>query len=296
MNILISGASGFIGRHLKKYLLRRGHNVLALQRKNSHSPPYWNIDKKIIDLGKYEQIDIVVHLAGENIAKGRWTKKKKEEIKLSRIKGTRLLCEYISSLRYKPKLLIAASAIGFYGDRGEEELTEDSPKGSGFLADVCNLWERTTHIALASGIRVVNIRLGMVLSPNDGALKRMLVPFKLGLGGVIGTGKQYISWIAIEDVLGAIYHIIKNEDIIGPINLVSPNPVTNKYFTKTLAKTLHRPALIPLPSYIAQLFLGEMAKELLLASTRVIPKKLNKSGYHFIYPTLESALRAYIIT
>jgi len=294
MNILISGASGFIGQHLSNFLSLKDYTVLALQRKEPSKPPYWNIDKNIIDLGKYNKIDIVIHLAGENIAGGRWTKKKKERIKSSRIKGTKLLCEYVSSLKNKPKLLISASAIGFYGDRGEETLTEDSSKGTGFLADVCKKWEEATHIALSSGIRVVNMRFGMVLSPHGGALKRMLIPFKLGLGGIVGQGRQYISWIAIEDVLSAIDHIIKNEDISGPINFVSPNPVTNRYFTKTLAQILHRPALIPLPSLMAQVLFGEMAKELLLSSTKVIPKRLIDSGYRFIYPRLESALKAYL--
>jgi len=293
MNILISGASGFIGRHLSNFLSGQGYKVFSLQRKEPSNPPYWNIDKNVVDLGKCNQIDVVIHLAGENIASGRWTKKKKEKIESSRIKGTKLLCEYVSSLKNKPKLLISASAIGFYGDRGEETLTEDSPKGTGFLADVCKKWEKETRIALNSGIRVVNMRFGMVLSPYCGALKKMLIPFRLGLGGVIGTGKQYISWISIEDVLGAIYHIIKDENMIGPINFVSPNPVTNRYFTKTLAQILHRPALIPLPSLMVQVLLGEMANELLLSSTKVIPKKLIYSGYSFRYSSLESTFKTY---
>ncbi len=292
MKILISGASGLIGNAIKLHFSKLGYQVIPLQRKEPSRPPYWSIEKEIIDLGEHKSIDVVIHLAGENIAAGRWTKKKKEKIKNSRIKGTKLLCEYISTLKHRPKTLISASAIGYYGDRGDEELTEDSPKGSGFLAEVCECWENATQLALKSSIRVINMRLGMVLSPQGGALKKMLLPFKLGLGGIIGSGHQYISWIAIADVLGAIDYIITHEKLIGPINFVSPYPVTNKYFTKTLAKLLHRPSVVPLPSPVAKLFFGEMAKELLLSSTKVVPKKLIESGYPFKYSQLEDALKA----
>jgi len=291
MKILISGASGFIGKAVKNSLSLKGHKVVPLHRDTTQKTPYWNIENKVIELGDDHQIDVVIHLAGENIAQGRWSKKKKERILKSRVEGTRLICDFFSKTNYQPKIIISGSAIGFYGNRGDEELNEESARGSGFLPEVCSQWEEATKAASTSGIRVANMRFGMVLSPKGGAFAKMLFPFKIGLGGTIGNGKQYMSWITLVDVVEIIDQIIKNEALCGPINIVSPNPVTNSYFTKMLGKTLHRPAILPFPAFLAKIIFGEMAKELLLASAKVIPSKLQKNGYVFKYPTLETALK-----
>ena len=291
MKILISGASGLIGQRISTSLSSKGHQVLPLHRNTTQKFPYWNIEKKIIELGTDGKIDIVINLAGESIAEGRWTSEKKNRILKSRIDGTKLIAEYFSKAKYKPKLIISGSAIGYYGNRGEEKLDECSAKGLGFLSEVCSKWEAATEIASESGIRVANIRLGMVLSPKGGALPKMLFPFKAGLGGIIGDGKQYMSWITINDVVEIINHIIKAKKLYGPVNLVSPEPVTNYQFTKTLGEILRRPTIFPLPAFLANIIFGEMAKELLLASTKVQPGKLLKSGYAFKNPTLDGALK-----
>lgn len=296
MKVLISGASGLVGTAVTNSLSQKGHQVVALQRNTTKTTPYWHIDRQEINLGRDQQVDVVIHLAGESIASGRWSRSKKERILRSRVAGTTLISEFFAKANYRPKILISASAIGFYGNRGSEELTEDSARGSGFLADVCQQWEDATAVAAKSGIRVMNIRSGMILSANGGALAKMLPPFKLGLGGVIGAGHQYISWISINDLVEIINHIIHNEDLRGPINLVSPNPVTNYDFTKKLGEIIRRPTILPLPPFLAEIIFGEMAKELLLASTRVRPGKLQKSGYNFKYPTLEMALRDLLST
>ena len=296
MKILISGASGLIGKAIMNSLADQGHQVISLQRKSSSIIPYWDIENGIIELGANQRIDVVIHLAGESIAEGRWNQQKKERIKNSRINGTKLLSEYFSKANYQPKVFISGSAIGFYGNRGDEELSEKSKKGIGFLSDVCYQWEDATSLASQSGIRVANIRFGMVLSSKGGALKKMLLPFKIGLGGVIGNGQQYISWITINDVVGIVNYIIKNEDLQGPINVVSPNPVTNYNFTKILGEKLNRPTLFPLPAFLAKILLGEMAKELLLSSTKVTPRKLQKSGYIFKNTTLENAFEKMLNT
>ncbi|OGR06052.1 MAG: TIGR01777 family protein [Deltaproteobacteria bacterium RIFOXYD12_FULL_50_9] len=288
MKILISGASGLIGKATADYLSQKGHQILSLRR-NTTSPPYWDLEKRIIDLGDNQDIDVVINLAGENIAEGRWNQQKKDRILKSRVEGTELIAAYFSKAEYRPKVIISGSAIGIYGNRGAEELTEESARGSGFLPEVCYQWERSISSASSSGIRVVCVRFGMVLSAKGGALEKMILPFKIGLGGIIGNGDQYISWISINDVAGAISHIINNENLDGPINLVSPIPVTNFDFTKVLGKTLHRPTVFSIPAFFARLLFGEMAEELLLASTKVIPKKLLKSGYSFQEPTLDRA-------
>ncbi len=290
MRILISGASGLIGKALSEYFQNKGYDILLLQRKDPAIKPYWNIEKQIITFNQDDQIDVVIHLAGESIFEGRWNQNKKERILKSRIEGTKLLSEYFSRIENKPKVFISCSAIGFYGHRENKILSESSKKGLGFLSDVCQEWENATSIAVQSKIRVVNIRLGMVLSEKGGALQKMILPFKMGLGGIIGNGKQYISWISIFDLLNAINHILENNTIEGPINIVTPNPVTNYEFTKTLGKVLHRPTILPLPALLAKIIFGEMAKELLLSSTRVMPEKLKSSGFQFQYPKLEKAL------
>ncbi len=291
MKILISGASGLIGQEITSLLSEQGHKVLQLHRNTTTKYPYWNIEKKIINLGEEVEIDVVINLAGENIAEGRWTLEKKNRILKSRVAGTQLISTYFSKLPYKPKVLISGSAIGYYGNRNEEILDEKSAKGSGFLADVCNEWETATKIATNSGIRVANIRLGMVLSSTGGALAKMLPPFKAGLGGIIGNGKQYMSWVTVSDVAQIITHIIATEKLHGPVNIVSPKPVTNHQFTKILGKILHRPTIFLLPAFLAKIIFGEMANELLLTSSKVQPQKLLQSGYSFKDPTLNIALK-----
>jgi len=291
MKILISGASGLIGQEIVTSLSSQGHQVLSLHRNTTKEFPYWDIGKKIIELGKGSEIDAVINLAGENIAEGRWTYEKKNRILRSRIDGTKLIAEYFSKAKHKPKVIISGSAIGYYGNRGEENLDENSTKGSGFLSEVCSEWETATEMATKSDIRVVNIRFGMVLSSKGGALAKMIFPFKAGLGGIIGDGKQYMSWVTINDVIEIINHILKTEKIHGPVNLVSPEPVTNYQFTKILGKILRRPTIFPLPAFLAKIIFGEMAQELLLSSTKVKPDKLLKSGYSFKNPTFEVALR-----
>jgi uncharacterized protein (TIGR01777 family) len=295
MKILISGASGLIGQELLRDLSQRGHEVVVLQRNSPSTPPYWNIEDKIVDFGREQKIDAVIHLAGENIAAGRWSRERKEAIRNSRIYGTTLLAEYLAKLEEKPRVLISCSAIGFYGHRPDKILNEQSSQGSGFLAEVCGDWEAATAAAEQAGIRAVKIRLGMVLSRNGGALKKMLLPFKLGLGGIIGRGQQLVSWISIDDVVGAINHVLANDQLRGAVNFVSPHPVTNRTLTKTLGHILSRPTVFPLPAVPVKIVLGEMAEELLLSSTKVLPEKLQSSGYQFLYPDLEDVLSTYLL-
>ncbi|MFK7819054.1 MAG: TIGR01777 family oxidoreductase, partial [Planctomycetaceae bacterium] len=237
-----------------------------------------------------EGVDAVVHLAGESIATGRWSDQKKHRIKHSRIAGTRTLCEALAAMERKPEVLVCASATGFYGDRGDELLTEDSAPGEGFLVDVCQGWEEATAAASNAGIRVVNIRIGVVLDKQGGALAAMLMPFKMGVGGKIGSGKQYWSWITLTDLVRAIDHCICTESLNGPVNAVSPNPSTNTEFTKAMGKALGRPTIFPLPGFMAKLVLGQMAEDLLLASARVVPNRLRESGFEFKYSDLNAAL------
>jgi uncharacterized protein (TIGR01777 family) len=238
-----------------------------------------------------EEPDAVVHLAGENIAAGRWTERQKARIRDSRVKGTRLLCDLLARYSPPPKALVCASAVGYYGDRGDEILKEESAPGSDFLFDVCREWEAATQTAVERGIRVVNLRIGVVLSPLGGALAKMLTPFKLGAGGVIGSGRQYMSWIALDDVVRAFHFALTNQSLLGPVNAVAPNPVTNRDFTRTLGRVLSRPTVFPMPAFAARLAFGEMADALLLASTRVEPARLLAGSFIFRYPDLEGALR-----
>jgi uncharacterized protein (TIGR01777 family) len=251
----------------------------------------WNPQAERFDASPLDGVDAVVHLAGENIAASRWNARVKQRLRDSRVAATRRLCEGLAEMSSRPKVLVCASAIGFYGDRGDELLDEESRPGSGFLADLAQDWECATAPAAEAGIRVVNLRFGVILSPKDGALAKMLMPFKLGVGGRVGSGKQYWSWISIDDAAGAIHHTMMTDDLVGPVNAVAPNPVTNQEFTKTLGRVLRRPTFVPMPAFAARLALGEMADELLLASSRVEPRKLIQSGYDFRQPTLEAALR-----
>lgn len=290
MKVLVTGSSGLIGSALIESLRSNDHEAIRLQRNDpAEGSPSWDPENGMIDLAGVEDIDAVVNLAGENIATGRWNDRKKSRILSSRIKGTKLLAEYFSALDHKPRVIVSASAVGFYGDCGQELVDENNGPGSGFLADVCKQWEAAASVGDA-GIRVANVRLGMVLSAAGGALKKMLTPFKMGLGGVIGSGKQYISWVSIDDVVETIQYIIANDSMRGPINLVSPNPASNREFTKTLGRVLHRPTIFPMPALAARIAFGEMANELLLASTRAMPKKLTDSGYKFRHPELRDAL------
>lgn len=295
MNILVSGSTGLIGNALIPLLTTGGHEVVRLVRTKARNPSKemvsWDPDAGYIDATGLEGIDAVVHLAGEPIASGRWNAAKKARIRDSRGPATRLLCEALSHLSNPPKTLVCASAIGYYGDRGDEVLTESSPAGTGFLPVGCQEWEAACEPARQKGIRVVNLRIGIVLTPAGGALAKMLTPFKLGVGGILGSGKQYMSCIALDDIIGAIAHALVTPSLTGPVNGVCPQPVTNYEFTKTLGKVLGRPTIFPAPAPVLRLALGEMADALLLASTRVEPRRLVETGYQFRYPTVEAALR-----
>ncbi len=292
MKILISGSTGLIGSRIIPLLSGKGHTVTRLTRKRSggsSSSAYWDPESGEIEAGKLEGHDAVLHLAGENIA-GRWDREKKRKIEDSRVRGTNLLSRTLAGLGSRPGVILAASGVGYYGDRGDQVLTEDSGPGSGFLANLGMKWEEALRPAGEAGIRVVNMRLGVVLSPEGGALGKMLTPFRLGLGGKMGSGEQYWSWIAIDDVLSAIYHSIVSEDLRGPVNFTAPAPVTNARFTEVLAEALRRPAFFHVPEFALRALLGEMADEMLLASTRALPSRLLGSGYTFQYGDLKSAL------
>jgi len=293
MRILVSGSTGLIGSALVPVLKAAGHEVSGLVRgvpSALKGEVHWSPTAGKLDTAPIEETEVVIHLAGESVA-GRWSEEKKRKILESRVKGTTLLSETIARLMPLPQTLLCASAIGMYGDRGEETLAENSKPGQGFLAEVCQQWEAATEVACGHGIRAVFLRFGVVLSSQGGALKKMLLPFKLGLGGKIGGGQQYMSWIDIDDATGAIVHAMEKTSLEGPINVVAPNPVTNLEFTKTLGKLLGRPTILPMPAFGARLAFGEMADELLLASQRVAPKKLQQSGYSFKYADLEASLR-----
>ncbi len=290
MNILITGATGLVGTALTESLTAQQHVVYPLLRNASTGAAfYWQPAENSIHLDETIAIDVVIHLAGESIAEGRWNAQKKSRILNSRVQGTHLLCEALARLETRPKLLISASAIGYYGDTGDQAVDETSEPGTGFLAEVSQKWEQATAAASQAGIRTVNIRTGIVLSPQGGVLQKMLTPFKMGLGGVIGNGQQYMSWVSINDISSMISFIIETESISGPVNLVSNLPVTNKMFTRTLGKVLNRPTLLPMPAALARVMFGEMADALLLSSSRVLPKKLNETGYRFIDDNLEKA-------
>lgn len=294
MKVLLSGSSGLVGSALVPFLTDAGHQVIRLVRSQPRlegAEIRWDPEAGDIDAAGLKGLDAAVHLAGESIAAGRWTAAKKARILESRVKGTRLLAEALAGLEQPPKVLVSASAVGYYGDRGEEILREESDSGSAFLSEVCRQWEAATGPAAAGGIRVVNLRFGIILSAAGGALPRLLTPFRLGLGGTLGSGKQFMSWIAIDDVIGVILHALTTETLRGPVNAVAPQPVTNREFTKTLGRVLERPTLFPIPAFAARLAFGEMADELLLASQRVEPARLLASGYRFQFPELEGALR-----
>ena len=294
MKVLVTGASGFIGQRIVKALAKQRHEILRLTR--SAADPgdprsiHWNIEAGELDPAALEGLDAVIHLAGENLSAKRWTPAFKAQILESRVKGTQLLLSALERTAVKPKAFIAAAAIGYYGNRGAQELSEDSEAGTDFLAQVCQAWEAETSKASALGCRVVQLRIGMVLGKEGGALGKMLLPFKLGVGGKIGNGKQYYSWISVEDLQRAFLFAVKNEAMSGVYNAVSPNPVTNAQFTSSLARALSRPAFLPMPAFAARLAFGEMADALLLGGQKVTPSRLKAAGFQWEHPFIGEAL------
>ena len=293
MKVAITGASGLIGGALVPFLTSGGHEVVRLVRRapRSKDETRWDPDAGEIDAAALEGTDAVVHLAGENIAGGRWTEARKARLRSSRVGPTALLARTLAGLTKKPKVLVSASAIGYYGNRGDEWVTEKDAPADDFLGRLSVEWEAAAEPAREAGIRVVHPRFGVVLSPAGGALGKMLLPFKAGLGGVVGPGTQYMSWIAIDDVLGVVHHLLDRAGLEGPVNATAPEPVTNAVFTKTLGRVLGRPTVAPVPAFALRLALGEMADAALLSSTRVRPERLQASGYRFRFPDLEGALR-----
>lgn len=291
MKILVSGATGLIGSALAKAAGAAGHSVTALSRKKTPGSISWDPSTNTLDATALEGFDAVVHLAGESIAAGRWTATRKKRILDSRVQGTRLLANTLAQLQRRPSVMVSASAVGFYGDCGDRILREDSPPGNDFLASVCREWEQATEPASKAGIRVVHLRTGIVLAKEGGALAKMLLPFKMGVGGRIGSGRQYMSWIDLEDEVGVILHCLGRDSVRGPVNSVGPSPVTNAEFTKALGRALSRPTIFPLPAFMARVMLGEMADALLLSSQRVEPAKIQSAGFRFQHTNLEQTLR-----
>ena len=290
--VLVSGSSGLVGQALLARLAARGQTTQRLVRSGaSKGKLLWDPMNGVIDSDSIGA-DSVVHLAGENIAEGRWTASKMEAIRESLVQGTRLLAESLAKLPKPPSVFVSASAIGYYGDGGEEFLTECSPAGTGFLPEVCEAWEQATTPARDAGIRVVNLRIGVVLTRSGGALQKMLPPFKLGAGGRIGSGKQFMSWILLDDLVSAICAVLDDDSFAGPVNATAPHPVTNRDFTEALGKLLRRPTIATMPAFAARIALGRMADDLLLASLRVSPRELLEKGFQFEEPKIEGALRA----
>jgi len=292
MKVLVSGSHGLVGRALIKSLLNRGDTVSRLVREapSGSNDIEWHPNQDQIDARKLNGFDAVVHLAGESIASGRWSPEKKTRIRESRIKGTKLLSAALAQASHPPRVFVSASAIGFYGNRGNEVLTEQSAAGNDFLAGVCKEWEQSAEPAAEKGIRLVKARFGIILDKDGGALAKMLPPFRMGIGGRIGDGKQWMSWIGLADVIGALEFVIENQALSGPVNFVAPNPVTNATFTSALGRILGRPTFLPVPAFGARLAFGEMADALLLSSQRVEPKRLNETAYRFRYSNLNDAL------
>jgi uncharacterized protein (TIGR01777 family) len=293
MRVLLTGSRGLIGSALTPRLEAGGHRITRLVRSPDQTGKdafLWDPQARTLDEAALAEIDAVVHLAGETIA-GRWTGAKKERIRESRLRGTRLLCEALASIDRRPQVFICASAVGYYGDRGDEVLTEESSRGEGFLADVVLEWEIATEPAARAGVRVVNVRSGEVLSREGGVLAQLLPPFRLGLGGPLGSGSHYMSWISIADEIRAIEHALVAEELSGPVNLVAPHPVTNREFAKTLGRVLRRPAVLRTPLTPLRVAFGsEFVEEVLLVSARAVPSRLLAGGYHFEHAELQPAL------
>jgi hypothetical protein len=294
MIVAVTGSTGLVGSALAVALEAEGQLVRPVVRRPPRAEKHeirWDPAAGTIDAAELAGVDAVVHLTGENIAARRWTPTFQQKIRDSRVRSTTLLCQTLAGLATKPAALICASAIGYYGNRGDELIDESSPPGRGFLADVCQQWEAATQPARDAGIRVVNLRIAFVLAREGGGLAKMLTPFSLGLGGVIGSGRQYMSWIALDDLVRAIQFALSATALSGPVNATAPQPVTNREFTKTLGRVLHRPTIFPMPAFAARLAFGEMADDMLLGGARVEPRALTAAGFQFAYPQLEAALR-----
>lgn len=288
MKVAIAGASGLVGTALSAHLTAAGHEVTAIQRNPDlrAAAPFADVTPAFL-----EGFDGVINLAGENLAGKRWSPEQRRIIRESRTRTTAYLAANLGKTNNSPQVFINASAIGYYGDRGDDLMTEQSPPGSGFLPALCKDWERATEPAARAGLRIVMARLGVVLSKEGGALKKMLLPFQLGAGGIMGTGRQCMSWISINDVVRAFEFLLTNDGMKGPVNVVAPNPVTNAQFTKALGEELHKPTVLPAPAYILTWILGDMAQEMLLEGCRVLPEKLQTNGFKFRYPDLDMALK-----
>lgn len=294
MTILISGGSGLIGAALIPYLTTGGHRIIRLVRRKPRPEQdeiFWDPQTGRLDGEQLAGIDAVIHLSGENIGEGRWTEEKRQRIIDSRIKTTALLANAVAALPHPPKVFASASAIGYYGNRGDAVMTEAEAPGYDFISEVCRKWEDAAAPARSCGIRTVFLRIGIVLTPAGGALKKLLIPFRMGLGGRIGSGNQYMSWISMDDAISAIRHCLIASELEGPVNIVSPRPVTNREYAETLGKILSRPARFPVPGAAIKLAFGQMGRETVLSGARVIPALLNDSGYRFRHPDLEIALR-----
>ena len=295
MKILITGTSGLVGTHLIPTLKAKGHEIYRLVRKAPKGADeiQWDAEKGFSEdeQAKLEGFDAVIHLAGDNVASENWSSEKKRKIKESRTVGTRVLVDALRKCADKPKILVSASAIGFYGNRNDEVLTEDSAKGAGFFPEVCAEWEAEAKKAEVFGARVVMPRIGVVLAKDGGALEKMLTPFKFGVGGTIGSGKQFMSWIVLDDLVGIFHFALENAELKGEVNATAPNPATNEEFTKALGKVLNRPTFLPIPAFGIKLLFGEMGETLLLEGCRVLPKRLQDAGFEFQFANLDDALK-----
>lgn len=291
--IAITGATGMVGQALIPFLISQGHTVVPISRRPLRGGVQWDPDGRRLDPAPLEGLDAVIHLAGESLAGGRWTTDRKRVLRESRVGPTTLLAETLAALRDRPRVLLSASAIGIYGDRGSDVLDEHSTVGTDFLARLAVEWEDAAAPASAAGIRVVHPRFGMILSPTGGALAKMLPAFRLGVGGPMGGGAQWVSWVALDDVLAALRHTMLTETLTGPVNVVAPDLVTNRVFAETLGRALHRPALMPIPAFALRLLFGEMADATILASQRVVSRRLKESGFQFGEPVLRGALRGW---
>ena len=292
--VAVSGPTGLVGGALVGQLNGRGDRVIGISRSSRSGwgdTIQWHPDTGLANPARLEEVDTIVHLAGKNIAEGRWNRQRKAEMRSSRVQGTRSLVDSIATIEKRPRTFICASAIGYYGSRGDEELTEDSTPGDDFLAEVCADWEKEAARAADLGLRVVHLRIGVVISPHGGALRKMLTPFKFGMGGIVGNGRQYWSWVGLQDLVRMICFCIDHTDISGPVNAVGPLATTNRDFTKILGAHLKRPTLVPMPGFAAKIALGEMANALLLSSTRVVPKRLQDAGFEFQQNTFEECLQ-----